>query len=89
MILWNSDKFLCQLCQANNFLNFYAVIAAKRFQTRSEKEIEQLLRNKILKSTNEDINEVLTFELILKICDIFYIQITGICIILHQSCQKL
>jgi len=36
--------------QANNF---YTVMAAKRFQTRTEEEIEQLLPNKSLKSTNK------------------------------------
>ena len=39
-----------QQCQANNF---YAVMAAKRFQTRTEEEIEQLLRDKSSKSTNK------------------------------------
>ena len=42
--LSNSGKFVCQPRQANNF---YAVMAAKQFQTRSEEEIEQLLRDKI------------------------------------------
>jgi len=32
---------------------FYAVKAAKRFQTRTEEEIEQLLHNKRSKSTNK------------------------------------
>ena len=36
-------------CQANNF---YAVMAAKRFQTRTEEEIEQLLRDKSSKATD-------------------------------------
>ena len=35
----NRGKFVCQLRQANNS---YAVMAAKRFQTRTEEEIEQL-----------------------------------------------
>ena len=37
--------------------NFYAVMAAKRFRTRTEEEIEKFLRYKSSKSTNE----VLTF----------------------------
>ena len=55
-----------------NFLlpNFYAVMAAKRFQTRTEKGMEQFLRDKNSKSTN-------------KICDLFYMQIDGICNILQ------
>ena len=36
-------------------------MAAKQFQTRTEKEIEQLLRDKSSKSTNEVFNKVLTF----------------------------
>ena len=49
---------------------FYAVMAAKRFQTRTEDEIEQLLHEKSSKSTNKAtdnavrtrlLNEVLTF----------------------------
>ena len=32
---------------------FYAVMAAKRFQTRTEEEIEQLLHDKSSKSTNK------------------------------------
>ena len=36
--------------QANNF---YAVMTAKRFQTRTEEEIEQLLRDKSSKATNK------------------------------------
>ena len=49
---------------------FYAVMAAKRFQTRTEDEIEQLLHEKSSKSTNKAtdnavrtriFNEVLTF----------------------------
>ena len=35
--------------QANNF---YAVMAAKRFQARTEEEIEQLLRDKSSKATD-------------------------------------
>ena len=36
----------------------YAVIAAKRFQTLNEEEIEQLLRDKSSKSTNGNFNEI-------------------------------
>ena len=36
-------------------------MAAKRSQTRTEEEIEQLLLDKSLKCTNEVFNEVLTF----------------------------
>ena len=32
---------------------FYAVMAAKRFQTRTEEEIEQLLHDKSSRSTNK------------------------------------
>ena len=35
--LWNSGKFVCQPHQANNF---YAVMAAKQFQTKSKKICE-------------------------------------------------
>ena len=45
--LCNSGKFVGQPRQA---INFYAVMAAKRFQTRTEDEIEQLLRDKSSKS---------------------------------------
>ena len=64
---WNRGKFVCQPRQANNF---YAVMAAKRFQTRTEEEIEQLLHDKSSKSTNKAtdnavrtwlFNEVFTF----------------------------
>ena len=47
---WNRGKFICQPRQANNF---YAVVAAKRFQKRTEEEIEQLLHHKSSKSTNK------------------------------------
>ena len=43
-------KFVCQLRQA---IIFCAVMAAKRFQTRTEEEIEQLLHDKSSKSTNK------------------------------------
>ena len=48
--LKNSCRFVCQPRQANNF---YAVMAAKRFQTGTEKEIEHLLLDKCSKSTNK------------------------------------
>ena len=60
MIVPEVEK-VCQPRQANNF---YAVMVAKRFQTRTEEEIEQLLRNKSSKSTNKVLKEVLT------ICDL-------------------
>ena len=41
--LWNSNKIQAY--------NFYAVMAAKWFQTRIEDKIEQLLRDKRSKST--------------------------------------
>ena len=58
-------------------------MAAKRFQTRTEEEIEQLLRDKRSKSTNVVFNEVLSFEWTFMICDLFYMKITGICNILQ------
>ena len=72
-------KFVCQPRQANNS---YAVMAAKRFQTRTEEELEQLLRDKIPKSSNEVLT--LWFELTFFISDLFYMQITGIC----KLCNK-
>ena len=36
-------------------------MAAKRFQTRTEEEIKQLLRDKTSKSSNEVFNELLIF----------------------------
>ena len=54
-------------------------MASKRFQTRTEEEIEQVLRDKSWKSTNEVFNEFLTFV----ICDLIYMQIIGICNILQ------
>ena len=48
---WNRGKFVCQPRQEKIF--FHAVMAAKRFQTRTEQEIEQLLRDKSSKSTNK------------------------------------
>ena len=36
--------------------NFYAIVAAKRSQTRTEEEIGQLLHNKSSKSTNKATN---------------------------------
>ena len=52
-------------------------MAAKRFRTWTEEEMEQLLRDKVSKFTNE----VLKFM----IFDLFYVQITGICNILQWS----
>ena len=46
---------------ASRQANTYAIMAA----TRAEEEIEELLRDTSLKSTNEDFNKVLTFM----ICD--------------------
>ena len=43
--MWASMKFLPN--------NLYAVMAAKRLETRSEEEIEQLLRDKSSKATNK------------------------------------
>ena len=50
-------------------------MVATRFQTRNEEEIEQLLRDKSSKSTNEVFNEVLKFM----IYDLFYTLITEMC----------
>ena len=51
---------VCQPRQANNF---YAVMAAKRFQTRTEEEIEQLLHTRSSKSTNKaTVNAVRTLR---------------------------
>ena len=68
---------------------FYAVMAAKWFQTRTEEEIEQLLHDKSSKSTNKAtdnavrtwlFSEVLTFVIVTYfICKL----ITGICNILQ------
>ena len=51
--LWNSGKFVWQPRQENIF---YAVIY-KRFQTRTEKEIEQIISDKSSKSINKIFNE--------------------------------
>ena len=47
-------------------------MAAKWFQTKTEEEIEQLLRDQSSKSTNKATHN-----------DLFYMQITGICNILQ------
>ena len=46
---------LRQICFAScvKQIIFYAVMAAKRFQTRTEEEIEQILHDKSSKSTNK------------------------------------
>ena len=45
---------------------FYAVMVAKRFQTRTEEEIEQLLHDKSSKSTNKATDNAVTFQRSLK-----------------------
>ena len=52
-------------------------MAAKRFKTRFEEEIEQLLRDKNSKYTKELFNEVFNEILTFVISDLFYMQITG------------
>ena len=65
-------------------------MAAKRFQTLNEEEIEQLLRDKSSKSTNEVFNEVLTFVILtFMTCDLLYMQTTGICNILQYNNNKI
>ena len=68
MQLWNSSKFVWQSRQANKF---YAAIAVKLLQTRTEKEIEQLLHDKGSKSTKEVFNEDLLFLIWINVYDLF------------------
>ena len=80
---WTFDLHVIRSCTfesaANLFASrfkqiiFYAVMAAKRFQKRTEEEIEQLLRDKSSKSTNKATRqwrENVTFQLSLHICDL-------------------
>ena len=52
-------------------------MAAKRFQTRSEEEIKQLLRDKSSKSNDEVFNKVLKFVIWINICDLWLISYTN------------
>ena len=70
MNLWNNGIFAYQPRQANNF---FAGIAAKRFKTKTEEEIKQLLRDKSSKSTNKVFNKVLTFVILINIYDLWHI----------------
>ena len=45
-------------------------MAAKRFQTRTEEEIEQPLHDKSSKSTNKATNNAVTFQRDLNTCDL-------------------
>ena len=58
-LLNRRGKFLCQPRQTNIF---YAVVAAKRFQTRTEEETEPLLHDKSSKSTNKAHNAMRTLS---------------------------
>ena len=70
-MIWNNSKFLCQPRQA--------VMTTKRLQTRTEEEIEQLLRDTKFSMKFWH----LWFELTFMICVLFYVQITEICNILQ------
>ena len=78
---WTFDSHVIRSCTFETAANlyasaslgkwiiFYTVMAAKRFQTRTEDRIEQLLRDKSSKSTNK----VLTFVIWINIYDLWLI----------------